>query len=134
MKKIISIRLFAIALIATFMTVFASPALANDEKNSIPVELKFVGILKNQPLFHLVFNSAEENEYTIIIRDDFGNIYYREIVKGTAFLKKFRIDTEEIDGAKLKFEIRSKAYDKPVVFEINNQSRYVDEVVVSKIK
>ena len=134
MKTIISIRLFAIALTATFITLFSSAALANDEKKDIPVELKFVGNLKNQPLFHLVFNSAEENEYTIIIRDDFGNIFYRENVKGTAFLKKFRLDTEEIDGAKLKFEISSKAFDKPVVFEINNQSRYVDEVIVSKIK
>ncbi|MFI5129618.1 MAG: hypothetical protein ACHQFX_06490 [Chitinophagales bacterium] len=133
MKKI-SIRLFAIALIATVMTVFASPALANDEKKSIPVELKFAGISKNQPLFHLVFNSTEENEYTIIVRDDLGNIFYKEIVKGTVFLKKFRLNTEEIDDANLKFEIRSKAYDKPVVFEINNQSRYVDEVIVKKIK
>ena len=132
--KTISVRLFAIALTATLMTAFASPALANDEKKAIPVELKFVGNLRDQPLFHLVFNSTEENEYTITIRDDYSNTFYRENVKGTAFMKKFLLNTEELDGAKLKFEISSKAYDKPVVFEINNQTRFVEEIVVSKLK
>jgi len=133
MKKI-SIRLFAIVLIATFMSAFATPAMANDEKKAIPVELKFVGNLKNQPLFHLVFNGAEEREYTIVIRDEYGNVFYRETVKGTAFMKKFLLNMEELDGAKLKFEISSKGYDKPVVFEVNNQTRFVEEVVVSKMK
>jgi len=134
MKTMISVRLFAIALIATFTTAFASPVLANDEKKAIPVELKFVGNLKDQPVFHLVFNSAEEKEFTITIGDEYGNTFYRETVRGTRFIKKFLLNTEELDGAKLKFEVSSKGYDKPVAFEVNNQTRFVEEVVVNKIK
>jgi hypothetical protein len=134
MKTNISLRVLAISLMASFAIAFTTPALANDEKKAIPVELKFVGNLKNQPLFHLVFNGVEETVYTIVIRDESGGVFYRENVKGTAFMKKFLLNIEEIDDAKLKFEITSKGYDKPVVFEVNNQSRLVEEMVVNKIR
>ena len=132
--KTISIRVFAIALMATFITAFTFPAQANDEKKAIPVELKFVGNLRDQPLFHLVFNNAEETVYTIVIRDEYGSTFYRETVKGTTFIKKFLLNVEELEDTKLKFEITSKGYDKPVVFEVNNESRLVKEMVVNKIK
>ena len=133
MKKI-STRLAAIALMAVLTTAFVSPAMANDEKNTIPVELKFVGNLKEQPLFHLVFNSAEESQFTITIRDAFGNVFYRETVKGSQFIKKFLLNIDDLDEGKVKFEISSKSYEKPVVFEINNSTKYVETYSVNKIK
>jgi len=134
MKTINNIRVFAIALVAIFTTAIASPALANDEKKAIPVELKFAGNMKNQPLFHLVFTGTEETEFTIVIRDEYGNALYRDNVKGTSFTKKFLLNVEELDTNKLKFEISSKSYDKSVVFEINNQSRFVEDIAINRIK
>ena len=133
MKKI-STRLVAIALMAVLTTAFVSPAMANDEKNTIPVELKFVGNLKEQPLFHLVFNSTEESQFTITIRDAYGNVFYKETVKGSQFIKKFLLNIDDLDEGKVKFEISSKSYDKPVVFEVNNSTRYVETYSVNKIK
>ena len=133
MKKI-STRLMAIALMTVFTTAFVSPAIANDEKKPIPVELRFVGNLRNQPLFHLVFNNAEEGQFTITIRDSYSNVLYRENVKGALFLKKFLLNVEELEEGKLKFEISGKGYDKPVVFEINNSTQYVESYSVNKIK
>ncbi|HKC36104.1 MAG TPA: hypothetical protein VKB95_08580 [Chitinophagaceae bacterium] len=134
MKTKISTRLIAIALVAAFTTALTSPAFANDDKKNIPVELKFVGNIKSQPVFHLVFDSPEETEYTIIISDEFGNSFFKETVKGTRFIRKFLLNTEELDGAKLKFEVSSKKYDKPVVFEIGNETRFVEEIVINRLK
>ncbi|TMI68600.1 MAG: hypothetical protein E6H09_22085 [Bacteroidetes bacterium] len=135
MKTNINVRLVAIAFVALFMTAFISPASANDEKNVIPVELKFIGTAKNnQPVFHLVFNSAEEREFIVTIRDEYGNILYKDKVKGSSFTKKFVINREELGDSDLKFEITGKDYDKPVVFEINNHTRTVEDVVINKIK
>jgi hypothetical protein len=61
-------------------------------------------------------------------------VLYKDNVKGASFIKKFVLNTEELDDAKLKFEITGKNYDKPVVFEINNRSMYVENIVVSKVK
>ena len=130
----VSTRLLAIALVASFAIAFASPALANEDKKTVPVELKFIGNVKDQPLFHLVFNGKEETEYTIVIRDEYGNALYRENIKGTSFIKKFIVNVDELDESKLKFEVSSKSYQKPVVFEINTQYRYVEDVVVNKVK
>jgi hypothetical protein len=134
MKTSNSLRLTAIAFVAALTTIFATPALANDEIKVIPVELKFVGNVHNQPLFHLVFSNLEEAQFTITVRDGFGNVYYRETVKGASFLKKFVLNVEELDESKLKFEISSKSYDKPVVFEINNNVQYTENIVVNKVK
>lgn len=132
MKTMSRTRLLAIALVATFTAAVASPALANDEKKAIPVEMKYVGEMRNQPLFYMVFNGTEETVFTITVRDEYGNTLYRENVKGGNFTKKFLLNTEEIGDATLKFEVSSKSYEKPVVFEINKQARFVQDLVVSK--
>jgi hypothetical protein len=135
--KIVSIntRVLAIALAASFAVAFTSPALAaNEEKKAIPVELKFVGSIKDQPLFHLVFTGTEENEFTIIVRDEFGDVLYKDNVKGTSFTKKFLLNVEELGDTEVKFEITGKNFEKPVVFEINKQSRLVEDLVVNKVK
>src|SRR5882724_406602 len=100
----ISSRLLSIALVVSFIMAFASPVLANDDKKLIPVEMKYVGTMKDQPLFHLVFNGTEEKEFTISIRDEYGNILYRENVKGTSFTRRFLLNTEELGDTELKFE------------------------------
>ena len=134
MKTMINTRLIAIALVASFTVAFASPALANDEKKVIPVEMKFIGNIKNQPLFHMTFTGAEENEFSITIRDEFGNVLYRDNVKGGNFTKKFLLNTDELGDAELKFEVTGKNFEKPVVFEVNRQSRFIEDVVISKSK
>jgi hypothetical protein len=129
-----SSRLFSIALVASFIMAFASPALANDDKKLIPVEMKYVGIMREQPLFHLVFTGTEEQEFTIVIRDEYGNVLYRQIVKGASFTKRFLLNTEELGDTELKFEVSSKSYEKPVVFQVNRQSSTVENLVVNKVK
>jgi len=129
-----STRILAIALIASFTMAFASPALANNEKKAIPVELKFVGNLRNQPLFQLTFSSEEENEFTVIIRDENNNVLYKDNVKGGNFTKNFLLDTQELSDVGLKFEVSGKNYEKPVVFEVSKYSRIVEDVVVNKLK
>jgi hypothetical protein len=94
MKKVlINTRILAIALAATFTTAFSSPALAIEEKKAIPVELKFVGNIESQPAFLLSFNNAEESGYTIVVRDEFSNVLYRDNVKGGNITKKFILNT-----------------------------------------
>ncbi len=129
-----STRLLSIAFVASFIMAFASPASANDDKKLIPVEMKYIGNMKDQPLFHLIFTGTEEKEFTISIRDEYGNTLYRETVKGSSFTKRFLLNTEELGDVELKFEITSKSYEKPVVFEINKESHTVENLVVNKVK
>lgn len=134
-NNLINPRFTVIALVALFVTAFTAPAMANDEKNVIPVELKFLGNIKNQPLFELNFNANEsESEITVAILDIYGNTLYKDVVKGANISKKFLLNTEEIGNDVLRFEITGKKTNKTVVYEVNRNSRIVEDLVVNKLK
>ena len=133
MKKVlINTRIFAIALAVTFTTAFNSPALAIDEKKPIPVEMKFIGNVENQPVFELIFTGTEENEFTIVVRDEFKYELYRDNIKAGYVTKKFLLNTEELGDAAIQFEITDKKSNETVIFEVNKKQSFIEDVVISK--
>ena len=133
MKKVlINTRIFAIALAVTFTTAFNSPALAIDEKKPIPVEMKFIGNVENQPVFELIFTGTEENEFTIVVRDEFNYELYRDNIKAGYVTKKFLLNTEELGDAAIQFEITDKKSNETVIFEVNKKQSFIEDVVISK--
>jgi hypothetical protein len=127
-------RLIIVAFFTVFSIGSASVAMANDNNNALPVELKFIGTIKDQPLFQLSFaGNAEENDFTIIVRDEAGNSLYSENIKGENFYKKFLLNNEGTNDETLRFEIKSKRSNKTVVFEVNGQSHLVEEIAVSQV-
>ena len=134
MKKVsINPRILAIALVTTFSVAFLSPAFAIDEKKVIPVDLKFVGNIENQPVFELVFTNADENEYTVVVRDENNTVLYRDNVKGNV-TKKFMLNIEELGNTAIQFEITGKKTDKTVIYEVNKNSRLIEDIVINKMK
>jgi hypothetical protein len=132
-SALINTRIFAIALAVTCTTAFSTPALAIEEKKTIPVELKFAGNIDNRPVFLLNFTNTEVNEYTIIVRDNSGVVLYKDKVKGSNMTQKFIINTEDLGDGELRFEIIGKKTDKTAVYEVNTVARFVQDVVVSKV-
>jgi hypothetical protein len=106
---------------------------ANDVKNDSTVaELKYVGLLKNQPIFQLDLNSIKEEYFSISIKDQHGEILYSEKVKAKMFTRTFRLDTDNLDDAVLKVEVRN-GNNKPEIFTINRNTRYYEETSISKL-
>ena len=136
MKKIFSnTRFIAIAFMTVF-TVAASTAIANDSSRvnkTIPVELKLVGNVNDQPIFQLSYTGTEQDEFTIVLRDEDGNALYRENIKGEGFTKKFLLNKEEIGEGTLRFEVSSKKFDKVAVYEVNRSTRQVEDMVINKL-
>jgi hypothetical protein len=108
------------------------PALANDEKKPIPVELKFIGNIENKPVFQLTFSNPAETEFTVVVRDEFGNVLYKDVVKGEKISKRFLLNIEELGDAPIQFEITGKKTDRTVIYEVNKKARLVEDVVVSR--
>jgi hypothetical protein len=134
MKTLKNYGIMAIALVA-FTLAFSTATLANDEggKNNV-TELKFIGNLENQPVFQLSLNGAEEDEYSITFRDEYGNILYADKVKGDNITKKFLLKAEEIGDATVNVVVRAKKTGKVEVYSINRSHSYVEETVVAKVK
>ena len=109
MEKIfLNKRLVVIAFFSVFSTAAISVE-ANSNNHSVPVELKFIRWIKDQPVFQLNFTgNMQHDDFTIIIRDDFNNILFKENIKGENFSKSFLLNTDEIGDDALFFEIVSK--------------------------
>ncbi len=135
MKKIFSNnRLIAIALITVFSLASVPAALANGSKE-VPAELNYIGHIKDHQLFQLnVASDVLNDEFTIFIKDEYGNLVYSENIKSVSFTKRFLFDAEELSSTSLHFEVYSRKTKKSVVYALNSSVYQVKNVMIKKIK
>jgi len=128
-------RLIMIAFFTAFSVAAVPAAMANEGKRPVPIEMKFMGYIKNHLLFKLNFVApAENNEFTILIRDNHNNLLYRDNIKGEVFSKSFLLNTEEIGDDSLQFEIINKKTRESVIYEVNRNSGLKKETTISELK
>jgi hypothetical protein len=116
-----------------FTLAFSTPTMANDEeKGDHKTELKFIGNMENQPVFEL--NLANEDEYTVIFRDENGNILYNNKFKGAGLTRKFLLKSDEFGEEILHVIVKSKSGNTTDLYTINRSHSYVEQTQVSKVK
>lgn len=136
MKKIFSNnRLIAISFFTVFTTAMAPAVQASPFPPVSAVELKYLGIQQNQPMFQLQVNGGAHDEaYTIIIRDEYNNSLYREKIIGGSFTKTFLFNRDEIGNDQVRFEVWCEKSKEKFVYLINQQTRMVEDTWVNQIK
>ncbi|WP_205510992.1 hypothetical protein [Longitalea arenae] len=118
-----------------FTLAFTTPSMANDGgKGDHKSELKFIGNVDNQPVFELNLDNKVEDEYTVIFRDENGNVLFNDTFKGAGLTKKFLLKSDELGDAALKVTVRSKKGNTTEVYSINRSHSYVEETQVNKVK
>jgi len=108
--------------VIAFFTVFSTGAMPvkAHESDPVPVELKFIRWVKDQPIFQFDFSGNVQNdEFTITLKDEFNNILYNDNIKGEFFTKSFLLNTDEVADDTLYFEIRSKKLNQSKVYPVN---------------
>jgi hypothetical protein len=119
--------------LAVAFSFIATVSWATDGRNDTPaVSLKYIGLVQNQPMFQLDLNSVEETDFYVSIKDQYGQVFFSEKIKTKNFTRNFRLDTESLDDAVLKVEVRD-GNKKPEVFTINRNTRYYEETSISKL-
>jgi hypothetical protein len=117
--------------IAIFSVIGFTPVIAADTTLSnptFPVELKYAGTFKNQPLIQLNFaGSTEDKVFNIVVTDETGVVLYNADVKGDVFSKQFLLNTEDLGDAVLKFEIIGRKSGRSVSYRVNRQKQEVVE-------
>lgn len=134
MKKIFrNSKLIAVA----FLTIFSVGANANGplENNPvIPAELKYAGMLRENPVFELNVDGAQQDDYTISIADINGNRLYTEKIRADKFTKRFLLNTDELGDEKLYFSVYSRKNNQTAVYEISSNTRFINETTVNLVK
>jgi hypothetical protein len=127
------IRNYGTIALAVAFSFIATVSWATDGRNDTPaVSLKYLGVVQNQPMFQLDLNSAEETEFYVSIKDQYGQVFYTEKIKAKNFTRNFRLDTDSFEDAVVKVEVRD-GNKKPEVFTINRNTRYYEETSISKL-
>jgi hypothetical protein len=122
------IGLFTILAVTTGFTAFA-----NGNNDSTPAaELKLVGRADNQPVFQLNLNNKENEKFVVVVKDEYGVILHQEVISGVNLIRKYQLNTEELDGVGVIFEVISSKTSKMAVFNIKNNTRVINETAIVK--
>lgn len=122
------IGLFTFLAVTTGFTSFA-----NSNNDSTPAaELKLIGRTNNQPVFQLNFNNKEIEKFVVVVKDEYGTILHQEVVSGANITRKYQLNTDELEGVGVIFEVISSKTSKMAVFNIKNSTRVVTETAIVK--
>ena len=126
--------IIAIAFLTVMLFAQANAADTTEGTTSLPVELKFAGMVKNQPLIQLKFSGTEEEtEFNITITDQYGVELYNNTVNGKNFVKQFLLNTYELEDAVLQFEITGKKSGKKALYKVSRQQQVTELMDVVKL-
>jgi hypothetical protein len=123
----------------TLCTMGLSQATFAGLKTDGPVEFKFIGKIKNHPVFQLNLNNNDAAAYFIRIKDENHDILYFEKVKATDanFSRKYGLDIEEADlnapGFALTVEVTSAKTHVTQVYKISSHSIVTENIIVAKL-
>jgi hypothetical protein len=137
MKKVMNKnRAIIIAMMAFISTSFSNPVSAMDKKSDPPgVEIKYLGFQDKNPVFEILTNNLQADNFLITIRDKEGTILFSEKLSGKNLSRKYRIDTEEeIAKGGLRFEVRSVNSNKTEVYIAGVSENITREMAITKIQ
>jgi hypothetical protein len=123
----------------TLCTMGLSEATFAGVKSDDPMEFKFIGKIKNRPVFQLNLNNSEAEEYFIKIKDENYDVLYSEMVKAkdANFSRKYGLDIEDGDlnapGFAVIVEVTSTKTHKTQVYKISSHRSVTENIVVAKL-
>ena len=130
MKTVNSLKLFATVLLVSIT--LATTAQPFTFKSENPTELKYIGNVNNHPRLQLSLNNGENDEFVITITDLSGNALYTENVAGKQLVRTYQLNTDELDASVVNFNVYSKKTGSSVFYKVNNNPRYVQDVVINR--
>lgn len=81
--------------------------------------------------FDVKVSNAAGEKFTIVVKDDNGITLYRGSFTDKDFKKRFVLP--KTDSNKLTFQVKSESENKSESFEINSNTRIIEEVVVKRV-
>ncbi|MBI1341300.1 MAG: hypothetical protein GC171_00040 [Terrimonas sp.] len=133
MKRVMNnYKVMAMALMIILTLGFTQNVNATGQ-NEKPVGLKYVGKLKNLPVFQLDINGAPGAEYIIRISDDANMVIYSEKVKGENISRKFQLNDEVLGNAYLTFEVVKKDDNTVTSYKVSNNTRTIQDIEIAKL-
>ena len=135
--KAISVAAVAAIIAANPINANATPVKGNKEKfaavNEAQVDVKYVGSNEQSFVFHVEFNNPSAQVFSLIVRNDEGEIIYSQKFSDAHFAKTIHLlkDGDEAGSINPTFEIKTGNQQVKRSFEINR--KFTEDVSVTKL-
>lgn len=96
-------------------------------------EVKYIGSNEGDPLFNVVYNNSNGARFSVKLLDSEGHQLFQGVYTDRKFDKKFKV-TDAASYNKLIFVIRNFQDNSIQSFEINSNTRMVQDVEVTEVK
>lgn len=96
-------------------------------------EVKYVGGTSGERIFHVSYNNPTGSRFSVKVLDADGTQLYQSVYTDKLFNKKFQLDNIENSG-KVVFMIRNFGDGSVQSFEVNTNTRLVEDVDVKEVK
>lgn len=129
MKKLfIATSLLLVAAITTQAQTAATPSLSGEDS----VQVKYLGAQDDLILFNVAFRNPAGKVISLFIKDQDGNELYKNSYSEKTFSKQFRLP--RADRSRILFIVRYNKDNEIVkTFEVNVNSRYIEDIAVKKL-
>jgi hypothetical protein len=95
--------------------------------------VKYLGTQDDLVLFNVAYKNPQGAVFNLVVKDQDGNELYKNVYHDKNFFKQFRLP--RADRSRITFIIRSSKETEIVkTFEINVNSRYVEDIAIKKLK
>ncbi len=108
---------------------FSSFAATNKGGKEVPSAVQYVGATDQGVVFNVKYDNATAEPFSLIIKNEYGDVVYQQQFKDKNFEKKVLL-TKEPGEARLTFIIRSVSANVKQTFDISTTTKTVEEVVV----
>jgi hypothetical protein len=126
------------AAIACILMATAAPYTAHAEGTKevakTPVEVKYLGTNETQPIFQVDINNLKGEDLFVVLKDDEGGTLYRERFNKRSFSRKFQLNLPDPSNMKVTMTVSSKDGKNTQEFQINNETKFVEDVVVTRVR
>lgn len=110
-----------------------SDPVENPNGSASTAEVKYIGTNEGDPLFNVLYNNSTGAKFTVKVLDNEGHQLFQGVYTDRKFDKKFKI-ADAASYGKLTFVIRNFQDNSVQSFEINSNSRMVEDVEVKEVK
>ena len=125
------IRLTAAMLIIAQVAAAQTKAVAIMEPVIGTATVKHIGNPSGTMVFQVQYENLAGEKFALIIKDNDGAVLFQDVYIDKNFDKKFQLPKGDAD--KLKFIIKGIRNNNVQTFEVNTQTRLVEEIVVKRV-
>jgi len=99
---------------------------------STGAELKYAGLVNNQPAFRLMLSNSKEDRFLITVKNINNEIFYTNKTNSKNIRTLFQLDSWDLADQNLSVKIENITTGEADVFTINMQTRTVLETKINK--